>query len=328
MYSKKIDVAIIGCGYWGTNIIKTLKSLKVSKIYCYDNDIQNLQKIKERFNEVLICKNLNEILINKKIKITFVCVPTYLIYKFAKILIRYQKNVFLEKPVSIDKNKIYDLIRFAKNKKVRIMTGYIYIYNKYIKYIKDVISKNKLGIIRYVESNRKNFGPIRNDVSSLWDLASHDLSIIKFIFSGNIKSPNHLKSEITKKKIFDIYSINFFIKKIKVNINVSWLYPEKVRQILVIGSKKILMFDELNIKSPIKIFDVIKKYPLARDMPSKYFNPQKGISIKKPFIPKFKKFKPLEDELKFCLENILSKKKIFTDGKFSYLIAKDLAKFT
>ncbi len=328
MYSKKIEVAIIGCGYWGTNIIKTLTSLKLSKIYCYDNDRKNLKKIKDRFKKVSICKNLDEILINKNIKIAFICVPTHLIYKFAKILIKHQKNVFLEKPVSKDKNKISDLIKFSKNKKVRIMTGYIYIYNRYIKYIKDIIFKKKLGTVKYIEFNRKNFGPIRNDVSSLWDLASHDLSITKYFFSGNIRNPKHLKSEITKKKIFDIYSINFFLKKITVNINVSWLYPEKIRQILIIGSKKILMFDELNINSPIKIFDVIKRYPSARDLPSKYFNPQKGISIKKPFIPKFRKFAPLKDELRFCLENILSKKKIFTDGEFSYLISKDLSKFT
>tara|TARA_B100000963_G_scaffold254866_1_gene223487 strand:- start:6603 stop:7592 length:990 start_codon:yes stop_codon:yes gene_type:complete len=328
MYSKNLEVAIIGCGYWGTNIIKTLISLKLSKIYCYDNDIKNLKKIKDRFKKVTICSDLSEILINNNIKVAFVCVPTSLIYKFAKILIKNKKNVFLEKPVSKYKHKILELIKLSKNKKVRIMTGYIYVYNRYIRYIKkNIILRNKLGIIKYIEFNRKNFGPIRNDVSSLWDLASHDLSIIKYLFSGDIKKPKHLKSEITKKKNFDIYSINFSLKKITVNINVSWLYPEKVRQILIIGSKKILMFDELNISSPVKIFDVIKKYPSARELPSKYFNPQKGISIKKPLIPKFKKFAPLRDELKFCLENILSKKKIITDGEFSYLISKNLSKF-
>ncbi len=328
MYSKKTQVAIIGCGHWGTNIIKTLTSLKLSKIYCFDNNYKNLKKIKDRFNEVILCNDLDKILENKDIKVAFVCVPTSLIYNFSKILIKNKKNVFLEKPVSNDINKVIELSRLSKKNKVRIMSGYIYIYNKYIKYIKEVINKKKLGIIKYVELNRKNYGPIRSDVSSLWDLASHDLSIIKYFFSGQIKKPKHLRSEIIKKKVYDIYSINFLIKKIIVNINVSWLYPEKVRQILIIGSKKILMFDELNINAPIKIYDVIKEYPSAGTFPLSYFNPQKGISIIKPFVPKFGKFSPLKDELKFCLENILTKKKIYTDDVFALSIIKDLKKFT
>ena len=172
--------------------------------------------------------------------------------------------------------------------------------------------------------NRKNYGPIRDDVSSLWDLASHDLSIIKYFFLGKIKKPKHLKSQITKRKNYDIYSINFSLSKITININVSWLYPEKVRQILVIGTKKILMFDELNTKEPIKIFDVLKNYPSARTLPLFYFNPQKGIIIKKPIVPKFQKISPLKDELDYCLKNILSNKRILTDANFAYSIAKDL----
>ena len=239
MYSKNTQVAIIGCGYWGTNIIKTLISLKISKIYCYDNDPKNLNKIKSRFKNVIICKKIKEIIKNNNVKIVFICVPTSLIYQYAKVFIKNKKNVFLEKPVSKDVKKIQGLIKLSKNNNVKIMSGYIYLYNKYIEFIKKKILKKNLGVIKYVELNRKNYGPIRDDVSSLWDLASHDLSIIKFLFPGKIKKPEHLKSQITKKNIYDIYSINFYINKVVVNINVSWLYPEKIRKILIVGSKKI-----------------------------------------------------------------------------------------
>ena len=91
--------------------------------------------------------------------------------------------------------------------------------SNYINYIKKQITTKRLGKINYVELNRKNYGPIRDDVSSLWDLASHDLSIIKYFFLGKIKNPKHLKSQITKKKNYDIYSINFLLNKITININ-------------------------------------------------------------------------------------------------------------
>ena len=87
MYYKKDKVAIIGCGYWGTNIIKTLISLKVRNIYCYDNNIHNLKKIKSRFEKVYLCKNLNDILSDNEIKIIFISVPTKLIYSLAKLCI-------------------------------------------------------------------------------------------------------------------------------------------------------------------------------------------------------------------------------------------------
>ena len=94
----------------------------------------------------------------------------------------------------------------------------------------------------------------KKEISSLWDLASHDISILKFLFK-NIKIKKKIKfiqNKINNSKVSDIYNLNFYIKKIPVNINVSWLYPEKIRQINIIGDKKILLFDELNIKIPLK----------------------------------------------------------------------------
>ncbi len=328
MYYKKNKVAIIGCGYWGTNIIKTLISLKVKNIYCLDNNINNLKKIKKRFSKVKICKKIDEIISNKDIKIVFVSVPTKLIFKIAKQCIKNKKNVFLEKPISKYYKKIGELIKISKKNKVRIMTGYIYLYNEYIKYIKKLLIKKSLGKIKYIELNRKNYGPIRDDVSSIWDLASHDLSIIKYLFpSARINNQKYLRSSITKRKIYDIYSIKFNLVNTIVNINVSWLYPEKIRQILIIGSKKILMFDELDTLKPIKIYDVIKSYPSASDIPLFYFNPQKKFIIKEPIFPKFKKVFPLYSQLKYCLANILTKNKIITDGKFALEISKELSKF-
>lgn len=328
MYYKKNKVAIIGCGYWGTNIIKTLISLKVQNIYCYDNKISNLNKIKKRFKKVKLCKNLNDLLLNKEIKIVFISVPTKLIFNIAKKCLENKKNVFLEKPISKFYKKIQELINIAKRKKLKIMAGYIYLYNDYIKYIKKLITQKKLGEIKYIELNRKNYGPIRNDVSSLWDLASHDLSIIKYFFpNSKIRNRKHLKTSITKKNIQDIYSVHFNIKKTIININVSWLYPEKVRQILIIGTKKILMFDEMDTDKPIKIYDVIKSYPSAADIPLFYFNPQTKFIIKKPLFPKFKKIYPLAEELKYCLKNFNTNKKILTDGNFALEITRELSKF-
>ena len=327
MNAKKI-VGVIGCGYWGTNIIKTLIELKVSNIYCYDIDSQNLKKSKKRFNNVTICKNFSKIINNSKIKLVFLCVPTSKIVKIAKILISNKKNVFLEKPISSNQNEVKELIYLSKKNKVRVMCGYVYIFSKYINYIKKILEKKILGEIKYVETNRKNFGPIRKNDSSLWDLSSHDIAIIKYLFSGKIINQKYLRTNVTKGNTYDVYSINFKIKKTNFNINTSWLYPEKIRQILIIGTKKILFFDELNIKETIKIYKTNHKYPKAAILTESNFNPQTNIQIQKPIVKKFNTYSPLRDELNYCLKNIFKKNKIITDGNFGLTVIKELKKFT
>lgn len=328
MKYRKKKVAIIGCGYWGTNIIKTLISFKNLDLVCYDLNYKNLVNTKKRFSNISITQDLKLILNDKNIKLVFICITTSQIFSIAKKCIVNNKNVFLEKPVSTNYKKISELYNLSKVKKIRIMVGYVYIYNTFIRFIKKKIDDNFLGKIKYLEFNRKNYGPIREDVSSLWDLASHDMSIVKYLFGDKIICKNKfMRNSITSKNTYDNYSLNFNIEKKNININVSWLYPEKVRQILIIGSKKILMFDEMNIESPIKIFNVLKKYPSTSSIPLFYFNPQKKIIIMKPLTPKFKKFSPLEDELKYCLKNIYTKNKIITDGKFAINIANSLKKF-
>lgn len=328
MKYRKNKVAIIGCGYWGTNIIKTLLSFKNLDLVCYDLNYKNLVNTKKRFSNISITQDLKLILNDENIKLVFICTTTSQIFSIAKKCIVYNKNIFLEKPVSTNYKKISELYNLSKVKKIRIMVGYVYIYNTFIRFIKKKIDNNFLGKVKYIEFNRKNYGPIREDVSSLWDLASHDMSIIKYFFGDKIIYKNKfMRNSITGKNTYDNYSLNFNIEKKNININVSWLYPEKVRQILIIGSKKILMFDEMNIENPIKIFNILKKYPSTSSIPLFHFNPQKKIIIMKPFTPKFKKFSPLEDELKYCLKNIHTNNKIITDGKFAINIAKSLKKF-
>tara|TARA_B100000900_G_scaffold413014_1_gene436009 strand:+ start:771 stop:1763 length:993 start_codon:yes stop_codon:yes gene_type:complete len=327
-YFKTNEIAIVGCGYWGTNVAKTLISLKIDNFFCYDVNSENLKTLHKRYKTIKISKNFDEILKNKSIKIIFICVPTSLHYYYAKKSLENNKHIFVEKPVSNKSSHISNLVKIAKTKKLKLMSGYIYIYNKYINYIKKkVIDENKLGKIQYFEFNRKNYGPIRNDVSALWDLAAHDISILKYFYDSKIKDIRFIRTDVNKNKIYDIFNLNFKIKKIPININVSWLYPEKIRQINIIGNKKILLFDELNVINPIKIYNIFKKYPSTKDLSIKYFNPQQKILIEKPYCPKFPKFSPLKDEIFHFLNCIKKNKDIITDGKFALNISKDLQKF-
>ena len=112
-----------------------------------------------------------------------------------------------------------------------------------------------MGKIKYINFQRQNFGPIRNRVSATYDLATHDISILSFLFNKNIKLKRFINHDILGKNNYDISFFNLEVNGAQIDINVSWLNPEKIRKIIIIGSKKMLLFDEMNFKEPIKIYN-------------------------------------------------------------------------
>ncbi len=199
------------------------------------------------------------------------------------------------------------------------MSGYIYNYNNYIKYIEKILKKSYLGKIKYLYFERCNLGPIINDTSCIWDLASHDISTAYFLLKKKPKINNVQVYNFLKKNNYDISNITLDFKNIKVEIKSSWLSPEKTRKLIIIGEKKMLQFDEISKESKIKIYnkyatyypDILSKYP------KKFFTPSANIKIGKTFEPKIKSFSPLQNEITHFLNSVISRKKPFSDGKYA-----------
>ena len=159
--------------------------------------------------------------------------------------IKFNKDIYVEKPVVKTIKEIIKLKKLLKQKKNIFMSGYIYCYNNYVNYIKKIITNKSLGEIKYINLIRKNFGPIRSTVSSPLDLSSHDISILLHVFNKNFNSIKTINHSILKKNISDITNLSYKMDKIKIDINSSWLFPEKIRQIMIVGSKKMLLFNEM-----------------------------------------------------------------------------------
>jgi predicted dehydrogenase len=153
-------------------------------------------------------------------------------------------------------------------------------------------------------------------------LATHDLSILHFFFDKASVLKNTIKHDILKKKNFDISFLNLEIDKTKVDINVSWLNPEKIRKIIIIGSKKMLVFDEMNIQKPIQIYDNYVSFPKIDKFSKNFFNQSKYIYKGKSQSIRFKEKKPLNEEIKHFLKS----NKIITDIDFSEKIIKTISK--
>ena len=316
---KKQVIAIIGLGYWGTIVTNTLVSMNIfRKIYIYDSDYGKSKILKKKFGSKVDYLSLNEIKKNKQIKNIFLATPPKENFKILNSLIDFNKNILIEKPGLINSNHYKKIKKKLFLKKNKVSFGYIYIYNNYIRYIKKIIKSKELGKIKYINFQRQNFGPIRNKVSAAYDLATHDISILNFLFKKKIYLKRSINHDILGKKNFDITYLNLKSGEVKIDINVSWLNPEKIRKIIIIGSKKMLLFDEMNHNEPLKIYNNYVNFPKIEKFTKYYFNQSKYIFKGKSKSIKLKETKPLNNEI---LEFLVNKNNI-TDINFSEDIIK------
>ncbi len=322
---KNNQIGIIGVGYWGTNIVNVLQKIGVKNIYCYDKNSINLREIKKKFPKIKIEYDYKKFLNNRYDGI-IISVDTNSHYRIAKDCLNKGFNIFVEKPVTNSVNKLKFLDKLSKSKKVFIMSGYIYYYNDYIKYIKNILKKKYLGKIYYVSCERLNLGPVRNDINSAWDLSSHDISICNYLFEKNLVIKKIYGYDFLKKNINDITTISAKIDNIKFDIKSSWLNPEKIRKMIIVGEKKMLLFNELDFNSPIKIYNKYANYPKINRFKKNFFTQKANIYYGSTFSPKIKFSPPLENEMKEFLRCLYKKKEPLTSSKISINIMKTLEK--
>ncbi len=318
---KRNNIAIIGLGYWGTIVTNTLISMGLfNKIYINDTDTNKIKIIKKKFGKKVTQLNFKEIKKRNEIKYIFLATPPKQNFNILKSLIKSKKNILIEKP-GMTNLKYFDLInKELKKNKIKLTFGYIYIYNNYIRYLKKIISSKKLGKIRYINFQRQNFGPIRSRVSAAYDLATHDLSILYYLLNKKINLKKSVNHDILGKKNFDISYLNLKAGETNIDINVSWLNPEKIRKIIIIGTKKMLLFDEMNINEPIKIYNNYVSFPKIDKFSKYYFNQSKYIFKGKSRSIKLKDTKPLNNEIKEFIKGKIN----ITNINFSRNIIKTL----
>ncbi|MDC3030993.1 Gfo/Idh/MocA family oxidoreductase [Candidatus Pelagibacter sp.] len=303
---KKINLCIIGIGYWGPIIIKTILNNKDIKIkYIIDKSPKVLRSFKKKIK--VNCEyhtSISKINLNN-IDAAIIATPVKTHFNLCKFFLKNKIHVFVEKPITLKVSQLKVLKKISENHKKIIMSGDLYLYHPAIIKIKNLIDKNYFGKIQYIYMQRLNFGKIRSDVNVIGNLITHDLSILLYWFK-NLKIIKFNKStkSFNQKKIDDIAFINlFFDKNIFANISLSWIHPEKVRKILIIGSKKMMIFDD-NIPNKINIINKNIKY--------KKLEKNKFIyNSKKNQIITVDKSQPLANEMKHfvnCIKNNLTPK--------------------
>ena len=317
-----IGVAVIGCGHWGPNIIRNLKENPNCILkYCCDTDEKKLENIMQQYPSIAITKYSDEIFNDPSVQAVFIVTPLASHYPLAKKGIEAQKAVFVEKPFVSSSKEGEELTRLAEKNNAILMVGHIFEYAPAVIKIKEILNKNEIGDIYYISSTRVNLGIHRKDESVIWDLASHDLATIFYWIDEEPLSIQAIgKSSIIKGKPDIAFMTLRFPSDILVNIQVSWLAPSKLRDTVIVGSKKMIVYDETNPLEKVKIFD--KGVSVLEH--SSFGEFQLSYRTGDMTAPVLSNVEPLKGEINHFLDCIEHKRIPNSDGKSGLKVVKYL----
>jgi len=252
-----IQIGVIGCGYWGPNHVRIFSQLPDSRtVMCADSDRKRLDHVKSLYPSIDVTTDYKDVFRDKSVTAVIISVPTNLHFQVTKEAIEAKKHVLCEKPLALTADECELLDQLSKKNKVKLMVGHVFVFNAGIVWLKKFIDSGELGRIFYAYSTRTNLGPFRYDVNALWDLAPHDISIFNYLFGSKPVSVSGHGTKALGTQLEDLAFANMqYPQNIAVNLHVSWLDPKKVRQITIVGDKKMIVWDDLDNAGPVKVYD-------------------------------------------------------------------------
>jgi len=252
-----MNFALIGYGYWGPNLARNISNLQDSKLkYICDINRKNLERAKHICHDSILTTNYEDILNDKKIDGVLIATSVSEHYKLVKIFLENNIDVFVEKPLASSYKEGKKLVDIATKNNRILMVGHTFLYSPPVREIKKIIDNEELGEIYFISATRVNLGKHQKDASVLWDLAPHDLSMFHYWLNSDPQKVNCIAENYIIKDIPDVAFINLkYSNKICINLEIAWLAPSKLRTIAIIGSKKMLIYNDLENIEKIKIFD-------------------------------------------------------------------------
>lgn len=253
-----IKVGIVGLGYWGPNLVRNFQSVNGAEVYTVaDFDNNRLQKIHQLYPKIKLCSDANEIFENPEIDAVVLATPINTHYDLAKKALLKNKSVLVEKPLATSRAEVLELMEIADSRGLSLMVDHTFLYTGAVQKIKSVIDSGELGQLQYFDSTRINLGLFNPNWSVIWDLAVHDLSIFDYISGG--KKPVSVSATgiaHTKMGIENLAYISlFFEDDTFAHITSSWISPVKIRKTLIGGTKKMIIYDDVEPTEKIKIYD-------------------------------------------------------------------------
>jgi predicted dehydrogenase len=252
-----IQIAVIGAGHWGPNLIRNFYNRRTSRVaWVIDKDSARLAQVNERFPEIRTSTDAAVALQDASINAVVISTPTVTHYALTKAALESGKHVLVEKPLTTRASEGEELRALAQAQGRILMVGHVFLYNPGVRKVHDILHGGEFGRVYYVSMVRTNLGPIRTDVNAAWDLAAQDISIANYWFAGQPIAVSSVGGAWINEGIADtVFATLRYPPDVLVHIHVSWLHPRKARDITVVGERQMLTLDDMNLVEPLRIYD-------------------------------------------------------------------------
>jgi predicted dehydrogenase len=251
-------LAVIGLGYWGPNWVRNFQQGQFARrIVACDLDETRRKHVSQLYSDLETTSRFEDVLSDPDIEGIVVATPVSTHYKMARRALEANKSVLVEKPLSTSSQEAQELLDLARERKKILMVGHTFEYSAPVLKMREIIASGELGDVFYVSSVRANLGLFQRDVNVTWDLATHDISIILNLMGGRMPEAVSCQGESHYGNgIEDVAMLTLrFERNIIAFVHVSWLDPDKIRRTTVVGSRKMLVYDNLATQEKIRIYD-------------------------------------------------------------------------
>ena len=249
-------IGVIGAGYWGPNLIRNFYEMPEAdlKIVC-DLRQERLDHIISRYPNIYTSTDFQDLL-DSDVEAVVIATPVSTHYHLAMKCLHAGKHVLVEKPLASNSNDALEMVLAARDSQKVLMTGHTFVYNPAVIALKEIISSGEIGKVYYISGTRVNLGLYQPDVNVVWDLAPHDISILNYVLGVTPLSASARGGMFVKPGVFDVaYLTLHFPDNIMADLRVSWLDPCKIRRITIVGSKKMIVYDDIEPVEKIRIYD-------------------------------------------------------------------------
>ena len=253
---KVVQFGVIGYGYWGPHLVRNLNSLHGSSVkFIADLDEAQLSRAQSLYRHTCLTRDATD-LFKSDIDAVIISTPVHTHYPLARAALLADKHVFVEKPLAVKVSEAEELTRLAQKRKRVLMVGYTFLYHKAVQELRRIITEGQLGKLYYIDTQRLNLGLFHQDVNVAWDLAPHDLSMLRYLLDADPVSVRATGAAYIQQSIHDVVYVYLrYADGMIAHVHLSWLHPSKVRRFTVVGDQRMVVYDDVEPQDKIRIYN-------------------------------------------------------------------------
>ncbi len=319
---REVRVAVVGYGYWGPNLARNFYQLAGAQLaYVVDQDTAALKRAQQLYG-CQTTTQLDDVLADPTVDAVVIATPARTHYALSRRSLDAGKHLLVEKPLTMDVGEAEQLVALANAAGLTLMVGHVFEYNPAVAYIKRAIDSGELGDLYYLYSRRVNLGRVQSDVNALWSIAPHDISIALHLLGQMPEAVRCQGASCLNGAVEDVVFLTmFFPDNVLCHVHASWLDPSKTREMTVVGSQKMIVYDDVSAEGKVRVYDkgAFRKGEVS------YGDFQYKLHSGDILIPRLDMREPLQAECAHFVDCVRAGKRPLTDGENGVRVLRVLA---